>query len=126
MPAGNPPSNELNLYNVWSDGIGSFGPSLNEITRLGLRELRYIKGADRGETTNVSAIHMVQTEQEAKEYIETVTNLLGTEITLYSTSTEKSWSVFLIASRAFYRPMESTNELWNYIIRFQLELQRTQ
>jgi len=125
MPQGNPPSNQLTLYNVFSDGIGAFGPTLQEITRVGLNELRYVKAANRGQITQASAIHFVESEQAAKEFENLVRDLQGTEITLISESTDKDWTVFLRSSASFYRPCVHTNPLFNYIIRFTLEVQRT-
>ena len=125
MPQGNPPSNQIELYVVFSDGIGAFGPSLNEISRLGLNELQYVKGANRGEETQVQAQHFVASEQEAIEFEALVTDLQGTEIALKSESTEKEWTVFLLTSRSFYRPCGHTDPLKNYIIRFTLGVQRT-
>ncbi len=126
MPAGNPPTAELNVYLIDSDSIGAFGPTLNEITRLGLNEQRFVKGADRGEVTFASGIHFAESEEEAKEFVQLLTDLQGKEMTLYSTSTDKDWSVFLKSSRSFYRPHVSTDPLRAYIIRLRLEIQRTQ
>ena len=125
MPAGNPPSAELNVYLINSDTIGAFGPTLSEITRLGLNEQRFVKGADRGEVTFLTGIHFAETEEEAVEFLQLVTDLQGKELTLYSTSTDKDWLVFLRSSRTFYRPHVSTDPLRSYIIRLRLEVQRT-
>jgi len=125
MPDGNAPTAVLKLYQVDSNGIGGFGRTLSEITRLGLDELRYVKGAKRGDVSQVRCLHYMETELEAKEFIEDTENLQGSEMTLRSTSTEKEWLVFLLEVSSFYRPVVSTDPLKNYLITFTLSLQRT-
>lgn len=125
MPAGNPPSNQLTLYQVDSIGIGSFGPTFRDISRLGLNEIRYVVGANRGEVTTVRCLHYTIDEQSAIEHLGKVKDLQGTEINLISESTDKDWDVFLRRSRGYYRPVGSTDPNKNYLITYQLEIQRT-
>jgi hypothetical protein len=125
MPQGHPPTNQLSLYVVFSEGIGAFGPTLEEITRLGLNKLRYVKGAERGAVTTATAFHFANTEQQAIEHLELVRVQQGKEMTLYSQSTDKSWTVFLRSSQGFYQPCVHTDPNKNFIIKYQLEIQRT-
>ena len=125
MPDGNAPTAVLEVYQVDSDGISGFGPSLQEISRLGLDELRYIKGANRGKVASTRCLHYLETELEAKEFIEDTEDLQGDEMTLRSTSTEKEWLIFLLEVDAFYRPVVSTDPLKNYLVTMTLTNQRT-
>ncbi len=125
MPDGSVPSNTLTLYQVDSDGIGPFGPRLREITRIGLDELRYIKGANRGDVANVRALHYTSTKQEAIEHIDLVEGLHGKEMNLESSSTDKNWLIFLLSSTSFYVPVSSTDPNKNFLITYNLSHQRT-
>lgn len=125
MPSGNPPTSRLSVYLINSSTIGSFGPSLREITRIGLSKLRYVKGANRGQRNQATGIHFTATEAEAKEKIAQMEGLQGKEVEVLSTSTEKNWTLFFISVSAFYRPCDGTNAARNYIIRFSIDCQRT-
>jgi hypothetical protein len=125
MPDGNAPTVVLELYQVDSNGIAGFGPTLQEITRLGLDELRYVKGANRGKVGQARCLHYVETELEAIEKIQDIEGLQGSEMTLVSTSTEKEWLIFLLEVDAFYRPVVSTDPLKNFLITIVLTNQRT-
>jgi len=77
MPAGNPPSKNQAFYLVRSDQqqAGAFGPEFEDVTRLGVESQRYVQTAPRGDLVQVPAIHFVESEQEAREFIEAIKEL---------------------------------------------------
>ena len=126
MPTGNPPSKNQAFYLVRSVGneFGAFGPEYEEVTRKGLTSQKFSQTTPRGDLSQVPAMHFTNSEQEAREFIETVEGLQGYEVTISSTSTGKEWMVFLRRVAGTYRDIVDTGR-GSYKIDFNLELQRT-
>ena len=126
MPAGTPPSKELEIYLVNSRGtnLGAFGPDFEEITRLGLSEQRFSQTTARGDLVQVTGIHFTEDLSATREFIQFAEGLQSYEVNLKSSSTDKEWMVFLRRVASNYQPIVDTGR-GNYLIQFSFELQRT-
>ena len=126
MPAGTPPSKNLELYLVRSNEsqLGAFGPTFEEITRLGLSNQRFSQTTPRGDVVQITAIHFTEEKVDATEFVDFVEGLQSYEINLESTSTGKEWMVFLRRVVANIVPIVDTGR-GSWMIDFVFELQRT-
>jgi len=127
MPSGNPPDRDLSLYLVWSNNneLGGFGPRTDDISRLGLDDMRFIHRGDRGDQVVVNGISFAESQTEAINQAQIGESLSGSEVNLISTSTDKQFMVYLLRVAASYLPIGSTDRRRKYMIRYQMELKRT-
>jgi len=126
MPEGTAPSKDATFYLVDTRGssLGAFGPEYEEITRLGLASQRFSQTTSRGDLTQVRAIDFAVDENETRERIADVEGMQSYEVNLSSTSTGKSWMVFLRRVAPMYQPIVDTGR-GAYMITYNLTVQRT-
>jgi len=134
MPEGNVPSGSIELDNVPNkDGqFGSYGPVMFERTRLGLNNLLYLRGANRGDRVTIQGWHYVSSEAAAFDHIRQTEAKAGTEVTLKSLLDGFEKMVFIHRINGARRPIgtasvriggSSKTVSWRVI--YTIELQRT-